>query len=72
VIRLAETRLEAHNDVAYGDLSGESSGHKSLIFPEPTRFERMVGLIHLDYCTWSLTLRDPCRDLDPASAGCGR
>jgi hypothetical protein len=73
VVRFAETALEAHNDVAYGDLSGAGPGGagKSLIFAESTRFERVVGLFHLDYCTWSLALRDPCGDVVPPSAGCG-
>jgi len=72
VLRFAETRLEAHNDVAYGDLGGAGPGAsgKSLIFPHPTQFARMIGLIHLDYCTWSLALRDPCGDIDPPSANC--
>lgn len=72
VIRFAETKLEAHNDIAYADLSGAGPGDagKSLIFPYPTKFSRMVGLIHLDFCTWSLALRDPCADVAPSSGGC--
>jgi hypothetical protein len=72
VIRFAETELEAHNDVAYGDLGagGPGSPEKSLVFPYPTEFARMIGLIHLDYCTWSLALRDPCGDIDPPSENC--
>jgi hypothetical protein len=72
VIRFAETRLEAHNDVAYGDLSGggPAAPEKSLVFPDPTEFARMIGLIHLDYCTWSLALRDPCADIAPPSGNC--
>jgi hypothetical protein len=74
VIRFAETRLEAHNDIAYGDLSagGPAAAEKSLIFSDPTEFARMIGLIHLDYCAWSLALRDPCADITPPSENCGR
>jgi hypothetical protein len=72
VIQLAETRLPLTNDIGYGDLtlSGPADPNKSLSFPHPTRFASVTGVLHLDYCTWSLAPRDRCVDLDPGSRGC--
>jgi hypothetical protein len=72
VIQLNETRLELHNDLAYGDLTlgGPGDPQKYLDFPFPQRFAAVTGLVHLDYCTWSLAPRDPCSDLSPPSGNC--
>jgi hypothetical protein len=72
VIQLNETRLELHNDVAYGDLTlgGPGDPQKSLDFPYPQSFVSVTGIVHLDYCTWSLAPRDGCTDLSPPSRNC--
>lgn len=72
VIRLAETRLPVTNDLGYGDLtlSGPGDPDKSISFPHPTRFSSVTGLLHLDYCAWSLAPRHRCTDLQPGSRGC--
>lgn len=72
VINLAETRLPVTNDIGYGDLSlgGPGDAEKSLAFAYPTRFTSLTGVIHLDYCAWSLAPRDRCTDLVPPSRGC--
>jgi len=72
VIHLAETRLPITNDIGYGDLSlgGPGDSEKSLGFAYPTRFTAVTGVVHLDYCTWSLAPRDRCTDLVPPSRGC--
>jgi hypothetical protein len=72
VVRLAETRLPVTNDIGYGDLSltGPGDPDKSLRFANPTTFRSVTGIVHLDYCAWSLAPRDRCSDFDPASAGC--
>jgi hypothetical protein len=72
VIRFAETTLELHNDLEYGDLTlgGPGDPAKSLAFAYPARFTSVTGLAYLDYCTWALTPRSRCADLDPPSDGC--
>jgi hypothetical protein len=72
VIRLVETRLPLTNDIGYGDLtlSGPADPNKSLSFPHPTTFASVTGVVHLDYCAWSLAPRDRCADLEPGSRGC--
>jgi hypothetical protein len=72
VIRLVETRLPITNDIGYGDLtlSGPADPDKSLSFPHPTTFSAVTGLVHLDFCAWSLAPRDRCTDLEPGSRGC--
>jgi hypothetical protein len=72
VVRFAETRLPLTNDVRYGDLTsgGPGSADKSLRLPDPATFDSVTGVVHLDYCAWSLAPRDPCADLVPAPAEC--
>jgi hypothetical protein len=72
VIALAETELEVHADIEYGDLSagGPRDPSKGLEFPYPTNFRSITGLVYLDYCTYSLAPRDRCLDFDPSSRGC--
>ncbi len=72
VIRFAETALPLTNDVGYGDLSlgGPGDPQKSLSFPYPTHFVSVTGIVHLDYCAWSLAPRERCVNIDPPSTGC--
>lgn len=72
VVRFAETTLELHNDLEYGDLTsgGPGDAAKSLVLPYPATFAAVTGLVYLDYCTWALTPRSRCTDLDPASDNC--
>jgi hypothetical protein len=72
VIALRETALEIHNDLEYGDLSldGPGDARKSLVFPYPTAFASVTGLVYLDYCTWALAPRSRCEDLVPPSDNC--
>jgi hypothetical protein len=72
VVRFAETRLPLTNDVRYGDLTlgGPGSSEKSLRVPHPASFDAVTGVVHLDYCAWSLAPRDPCTDLLPGGAEC--
>ncbi|HYP86801.1 MAG TPA: hypothetical protein VEQ59_01575 [Polyangiaceae bacterium] len=74
VIELEETPLEVHSKLYYFDLSegGPRSAAKTPRFSYPSAFERVVGLVFLDYCRWSLAPRDRCRDLVPASEDCAR
>jgi hypothetical protein len=72
VVRFAETRLPLTNDVRYGDLAlgGPGSSEKSLRLPDPATFDSVTGVLHLDYCAWSLAPRNPCADLVPAPTAC--
>lgn len=72
VIDFVETALSLHNDIEYGDLrsGGPGNAQKSLVFPYPTAFTSVTGLVYLDYCTWSLAPRSRCDDLEPASENC--
>jgi hypothetical protein len=72
VVRFTETRLPLTNDVRYGDLAlgGPGSPDKSLRLPAPTAFDAVTGIVHLDYCAWSLAPRDPCVDLEPGALEC--
>jgi len=74
VVRFAETRLEAHNDVEYGGLggAGPKDPSRALAFPYPSEFTAVTGLVHLDFCAWSLAPRDRCRDFAPPSRNCSR
>lgn len=73
VVRLAETSLEVHSRLYYFDLSegGPRAAGKSPRYDYPTSFGAVTGVVFLDYCSWSLGPRDRCRDLLPASGGCG-
>jgi hypothetical protein len=72
VVRFAETRLPLTNDVRYGDLAlgGPASSEKFLRLPDPATFDAVTGVVHLDYCAWSLAPRDPCGDLVPRPTEC--
>jgi hypothetical protein len=72
VVALAETDLEIHADIEYGDLGagGPRDPSKGLAFPYPTAFRSVTGLLYLDYCDYSLAPRRRCEDFDPPSAGC--
>ena len=72
VVRFAETALELHNDLEYGDLTlgGPGDAQKSLSIPYPASFDAVTGLVYLDYCTWAVTPRSRCGDLEPPSEGC--
>jgi hypothetical protein len=67
-----ETKLELHSKIPYLDLSagGPRQPGKTLALPFPVHFERVAGVLALDYCTWSLQIRDRCLDLSPQSRGC--
>ena len=73
VVRFAETALELHNKLEYGDLSrgGPGDPEKSLAIPYPAALESVTGLVYLDYCTWAVTPRSACSDLDPPPGTCG-
>ncbi len=72
VVALAETELEVHADIEYGDLSagGPRDASKSLDVPYPAEFRSVTGLVYLDYCTYALAPRRRCGDFDPPSSGC--
>jgi len=72
VVALAETELEVHADIEYGDSSagGPRDPSKGLDFPYPTDFRSVTGLVYLDYCDYALAPRRRCEDFDPPSSGC--
>jgi hypothetical protein len=72
VIRLQQTALEVHSRLYYFDLSegGPRDSGKAPRYGFPTAFQRLTGVVFLDYCTWVLAPRDRCADLAPASEGC--
>ena len=72
VVRFAETALELHNKLEYGDLTlgGPGDPAKALAIPYPAAFDAVTGLVTLDYCTWALTPRSACTELEPPTAGC--
>ena len=72
VVALAETELEVHADIEYGDLSagGPRDASKSLDVPFPAEFFSITGLVYLDYCTFALAPRRRCGDFDPPGGAC--
>ena len=72
VVALAETDLEVHADIEYGDLSGNGprDAAKGLDFRYPTEFRSVTGLVFLDYCQYALAPRRRCEDFDPPSLDC--
>lgn len=74
VIRLEQTPLELHSRVYYFDLSegGPRSASKAPRFSHPWPFQRVTGIVLLDYCSWVLAPRERCRDLEPPSLDCAR
>jgi hypothetical protein len=72
VVALAETDLEVHADIEYGDLSGGGprDAAKGLDFPYPQAFRWVTGLVYLDYCDYALAPRRRCEDFDPPSLDC--
>ncbi|MBI5532521.1 MAG: hypothetical protein HY898_07390 [Deltaproteobacteria bacterium] len=63
VITLQGSGLEVH-DKFYYTTDGAPE------FGPAQHFNSIVGINHLDYCTWALQPRDKCKDLDPKSIGC--
>jgi hypothetical protein len=45
-------------------------GSKTAAFAAGTNFVSIVGISHLDVCTWSIEPRDPCTDFNPKSQNC--
>jgi hypothetical protein len=45
-------------------------GSKTALFAAGTAFVSIVGISHLDVCTWSIEPRDPCTDFNPKSQNC--
>jgi hypothetical protein len=41
-------------------------------FDDGQHFDSIVGVSHLDYCTWALQPRSRCTDFDPPSMGCSK
>lgn len=72
VIRLQQTALEVHSRLYYFDLSegGPRASAKAPHFSFPAAFQRLRGVVFLDYCTWVLAPRERCQDLSPPSEGC--
>jgi hypothetical protein len=72
VIRLSETALEVHDHLYWNDLTGNGPGAagKQPVFASNTRFLQIDGIIHLDFCSWSLNPRDKCSDFEPKSEDC--
>ncbi|HKY35639.1 MAG TPA: hypothetical protein VJN18_06870 [Polyangiaceae bacterium] len=72
VIELQQSALSVHSRLYYFDLSqgGPRAPGKAPVLSYPTRFDHVSGVVFLDYCTWALGPRDPCRDLLPPSRHC--
>jgi hypothetical protein len=72
VITFQQTALEGHDTIFYDDLSGAGpkTSSKAWQYATATHFNHMDGIIYLDYCTWSLSPRNKCTDIDPASDDC--
>jgi len=72
VVRLNETALEVHDELYFNDLGGSGPGGsgKQPVFGTNTTFSRIDGILHLDFCRWSLHPRNKCSDLDPHSGDC--
>lgn len=45
-------------------------GSKTAMFAAATTWISLVGISHLDVCTWSIEPRDPCTDFNPKSLNC--
>jgi len=43
---------------------------KTAVFPAGTVWTSIVGIGHLDVCTWAVEPRDPCTDFSPKSQNC--
>ncbi len=70
VIKLNETKLEAHDKIMYYDAKDPKNPSNAWVYATAPTFNRIDGLIYLDFCTWSLNPRDKCTDLDPKSDDC--
>jgi hypothetical protein len=63
VITLAGSGLEVHDKFYYSTAGAPQ-------FAPSQHFNFIVGISHLDYCTWALQPRDKCADFDPKSLDC--
>lgn len=72
VLKLVETELEVHSRLYFFDLAGAGPRDPSKVpaYGYPAAFDRLTGVVFLDYCTWSLAPRDRCGDLSPGSENC--
>jgi len=63
IITLAGSGLEVHDKFYYKTVGAP-------VFGPSQHFNYIIGINHLDYCTWSLQPRDKCNDFDPGSTDC--
>lgn len=63
IITLSGSGLEIHDKFYY-----KATG--APVFDPGQTFTSIVGISHLDYCTWCLEPRDKCTDFTPASTDC--
>jgi hypothetical protein len=72
VIQFSQTKLEAHDKLFYYDLTGggPKAQGKGWTYSGAVHFNRVDGVVYLDYCTWSLDPRNKCTDVDPPSDDC--
>jgi hypothetical protein len=71
-IAVTQHSLLVNNTVFYTDLSGggPKDGSKKYAYPISTSFTSFTGIHFLDFCTWSLSIRTNCGDIDPKAADC--
>jgi hypothetical protein len=62
-IKGTNTNLEIHDKFYYTKEGAPK-------FPPSTHFKKIVGISHLDFCTWSLQPLHKCGSFDPESEGC--
>jgi hypothetical protein len=66
VMKLQGSGLEIHDSFYYKNATNGGAPQ----FSAGQTFTSIVGINHLDYCTWVLQPRDKCSDFNPKSTDC--
>lgn len=71
---LEGTSLAVNNNILYQDITGKGpkDSAKRVSWPLTTEFTSITGLGMVDFCSWSLSLRNQCGDAAPEATECAK
>jgi hypothetical protein len=71
-IAFSETQLIVTNAIYYTDetCGGPKGSTKRYEYTQPTTFNSLTGIVAINFCTWEVSVRNRCGDIDPPSSVC--
>jgi len=70
VISFSNYNIQASDKILYNDVTDPGNPTNAWQYAKATTFSKIVGLVYLDYCDYSIAPRDKCTDLTPKSDDC--